>query len=152
MPFYIKCGSAAVWKYRGVRSHSHNADACVCVCQITFLAMHNCAQRETAMILHTISARCLCLRSINALFSLCLPEEQLEEDKLHTNGGKVLSSELKNNHSGCSPSQRCVSESVLCPSFRAAGSVPACVLTHPASLQFCSGTCFSRSPLHPFMF
>lgn len=49
MPFYIKCGSAAVWKYCGVRSHSHNADAAAtvdqffqhsvffCVCQITFL-------------------------------------------------------------------------------------------------------------------
>lgn len=116
------------------------------------LAMHNCARRETAIILRTISARCLCLRSVNALFCLCLPEEQLEEDKLHSNGGKVLSSELKNNHSGCSPFRRCVSESVLCPSFQAASSVPACVLTHSASLLFCSGTCFSRSPLHPFMF
>lgn len=104
--------------------------------------MHNW---ETATILHTISAHCLCLRSINALFCLCLPEEQLEEDKLHSNGGKVLSSELENNHSGCSPFQRCVSESVLCPSFQAAGSVPACVLTHSALLLFCSGTCFSRS-------
>lgn len=136
MPFYIKCGSAAVWKYCKVRAHSHNADAaatvdqffqhyffCVCACPITFLAMHNCTQGETAIILHTISAHCLCLRSINALFSLCLPEEQLEEDKLHSNGGKVLSSELKNNHSGCSPFQRCVCSLSVIPSSRFGSSL-----------------------------
>lgn len=33
MPFYIKCGSAAVWKYCGVRAHSHNADAAATVDQ-----------------------------------------------------------------------------------------------------------------------
>lgn len=33
-------------------------------------------------------------------FFFFLFQEQLEEDKLHSNGGKVLSSELKNAHSG----------------------------------------------------
>lgn len=46
---------------------------------------------------------CLCQINKHILF-LFLSEEQLEEDKLHSNGGKVLSSELKNTHFGCSPS------------------------------------------------
>lgn len=45
----------------------------------------------------------LCKINIHILFSF-LSEEQLEEDKLHSNGGKVLSSELKNTHFGSSPS------------------------------------------------
>lgn len=44
--------------------------------------------------------QCLCQINKNILL-LFLSEEQLEEDKLHSNGGKVLSSELKNTNSGC---------------------------------------------------
>lgn len=62
------------------------------------------ADGKTRIIFQTISA--VCARSINTfvVHFLFLFEEQLEEDKLHSNGGKVLSPELKNTHVGCSPS------------------------------------------------
>lgn len=72
----------------------------------SLLAMHNCRWKVKYNIADNFS--CVSARSIKTFFFLFLSEEQLEEDKLHSNGGKVLSSELKNAHSGCSPQILCL--------------------------------------------
>lgn len=61
----------------------------------SLLAMHNCRWKGKKNIVDNFS--CVSARSINTFF-FCLfffSEEQLEEDKFHSNGGKVLSSELR---------------------------------------------------------
>lgn len=92
-----------------------------------------------------------------SFFFFFLSEEQLEEDKLHSNGGKVLSSELRNTHFGCSPSN-IVSESLFVShSAESLVSVEVSLCYDSCSFAlFCFGFFFFyfflTLSLHPFMF
>lgn len=114
---YIRCGlavSSRFWILWGqfcsdtvmheilhlLRINSTNIMLLVFFCWTAFWLCIT-ADGNTSIILQTISA----VSQINKYsFFFFLSEEQLEEDKLHSNGGKVLSSELRNTHFGCSPS------------------------------------------------